>query len=265
MLLRRKKATRQPRQLSATNWHNGDFRSEHHSCASDHCESAIPPNTKVTAAVRATCPWLCLVMLTLAVLAGCQDGDPAAAPCNATNSCKYDGLCSGVVPNCFAASTDDCRMSSICRHSARCTNTEGKCVLGLDDCHAWDDCANPDYTCPTCPPTCYAYCRWDGLCTVVGGKCAAATDKDCAGSKICAVLGKCTAKSEKCVPGSDIDCRASSYCKAYGNCSLKNEVCLPGSLTDCAQSDLCQKPETCTFEDGGCCASAFRHPGGGCK
>ena len=61
-------------------------------------------------------------------------------------------------------------------------------------------------------------CAVMGLCSSVGGKCAAATEQDCKASSGCRDLGFCALQGNACVVGGDADCKASTACTKEKKC-----------------------------------------------
>lgn len=61
-------------------------------------------------------------------------------------------------------------------------------------------------------------CAVMGLCSSVGGKCAAATEQDCKESSGCKNQGFCTLQGNACVVGGDADCKASTACTKEKKC-----------------------------------------------
>jgi len=112
--------------------------------------------------------------------------------CRASERCRDEGLCKfgpGAVNVCMAADEADCRASKGCKADGRCGLVGELCqVVKTADCKA------------------STHCREKGHCTLerMGRppnqktRCAALTDDDCKGSKICAEEQKCFAVEGQC-------------------------------------------------------------------
>lgn len=134
-----------------------------------------------------------------------------------------------------------------------------------------------------CRPSCDAECAEDGLCSVrnyhagdARYRCYAASDAECAGSRVCRDEGRCFATEQGtcvledevaanacsasafcsrsglcghrdgiCWAESDADCEASFECRTIGRCGARGGVCVPRSDTDCERSLGCEVEGLC--------------------
>jgi hypothetical protein len=83
---------------------------------------------------------------------------------------------------------------------ARAAATAPSVAPGLVDATVTQTPTNGTKT-PTLPhaASCEDHCMRDGLCALVDGKCAAASDADCRNSKACTLAGRCRLGDAKCV------------------------------------------------------------------
>ena len=101
-----------------------------------------------------------------------------------------------------------------------------------------------------------ADCTQRGLCSLVDGRCAAASPEDCAPIEACRLDGKCTPRDGRCQVGSDRDCRESVACGEQGWCTahldLRPPTCGFGSDADCEKTNDCHLRGLCSHRAGRC-------------
>jgi hypothetical protein len=130
-------------------------------------------------------------------------------------SCGQSGECGrplvGVA--CRARSAKDCKRSSGCELSARCSIQSGICVVGSDaDCaRSW-------------------LCTREGRCKFDQGQanCVAESDAACKATPMCKQDGHCTLDKELglCLGASDADCKQSTGCTEQGRCRYQDHICV---------------------------------------
>lgn len=142
------------------------------------------------------------------------------ADCRRSSHCREFGRCvlAASGGRCVATAAS-CRASHVCTAKGRCTLRDGGCVRGAaDDCSAT------------------ATCRASGACSydATQKRCAALTNADCQGAKVCAEKGRCIASGGVCVGGgSDVACRKSTFCSRWGRCHWNGTRCIAKSIADC--------------------------------
>jgi len=134
-----------------------------------------------------------------------------AAPkvaCADQPSCGQLGFCTEQDARCVAGKDDDCKPTSLCKLSGRCSAIDGSCQASDEGCAASDNCKKAGY--------CHALPISADDKELV---CRATSDKDCLAASNCKTKGDCgLTKEGLCRPRNDADCKNAALCKDKGLC-----------------------------------------------
>jgi hypothetical protein len=177
------------------------------------------------------------------------------ADCRRSSECVTSGKCTASNGECIATKDEDCRRTKYCRSLGQCSVVDGACHAKTDaDCVKSDFCPSIGFcsaiggVCARGPEGCRQMdaCRDRGECTARGNDCVATTDDECKASESCAVFGSCKAKGDHCVSDCALECLQT------GRCTPDTLSCKTSSEADCLQSLECAEDRLCKFGRGWC-------------
>ena len=104
------------------------------------------------------------------------------------------------------------------------------------------------------PQDCKLACVLYGLCGTEATACRA-QETDCQNSGYCKEDGRCHAVDGRCQPSSEADCKDSAQCAARAFCGFDGVMCVQDAA-GCKASQFCGQHGDCVFADGRCHALA---------
>lgn len=133
------------------------------------------------------------------------------------------------VGTCVAATDEGCQGARVCLVEGRCRAADGVCVADAERCRASE------------------LCESIGWCSLMGTRCGAASQDDCAQAEICRRYGKCHQSRGSCTA-----CDRSAGCRDEGLCHQLNGRCAATIAAHCERSTACRRDGRCRLYHGAC-------------